>query len=131
MNDHEDDQTCFEISIINKKNMAMGVDCKVFNGEIEFGNVKVVNENGLNHARMTWVDKIVGARRSYKGPSFKNLSEPLQNSIVEIIYEAGVRPEIGLAVEYLSLSKEQRLYMAWLRDMYAYLSSEDETKYLN
>ena len=111
--------------------MALGVDCKVFNGEIEFGNVKVVNENGLNHARMNWVDKIAGTRKSYKGPSFKNLSEPLQNSIVEIIYEAGVRPEIGLAVEYLSWSKEQRLYMAWLRDMYAYLSTEDQIKYLN
>jgi hypothetical protein len=72
VNDHEDDQTCFEISLVNKKNMALGVDCKVVNGEIEFGNVKVVNENGLNNARMTWVEKIAKtkANKSYKGPSF-------------------------------------------------------------
>jgi len=42
----------------------------------------------------------------------------VQNSFVQYLYELGVRPEIGLAVEYLSWNKEQRLYMAWLKDLY-------------
>jgi len=49
--------------------------------------------------------------------------------VLEFLYEAGVRPELGLAVEYLSWNKEQRLYMAWLRDMYLHLSKENETLY--
>jgi len=46
------------------------------------------------------------------------MSEPLQNSIIEYLFDCGIRPEIGLAVEYLSWNKEQRLYMAWLRDLF-------------
>ncbi len=86
--------------------MALGVDCRVMNGQIELGNLKISTHNGLENAKVTWIDKLKHKDRSYKGPEFKYLSEPLQNSIVEILYDAGVRPEIGLAVEYLSWSKE-------------------------
>ena len=55
------------------------------------------------------------------GPRFDFLSENLQNQMIEYLYSAGLRPEIGLCVEYLSWNKEQRLYMAWLRDLYALL----------
>ena len=47
-----------------------------------------------------------------------NLSEPVQNSLVEFLYESGVHPEIGLCVEYLSWNKEQRIYMSWLSSMF-------------
>eukprot|EP00355_Strombidium_rassoulzadegani_P001031 CAMPEP_0168610728 /NCGR_PEP_ID=MMETSP0449_2-20121227/1949_1 /TAXON_ID=1082188 /ORGANISM="Strombidium rassoulzadegani, Strain ras09" /LENGTH=58 /DNA_ID=CAMNT_0008651067 /DNA_START=139 /DNA_END=315 /DNA_ORIENTATION=- len=30
----------------------------------------------------------------------------------------GIRPEVALFAEYLSINKEQRLYMGWLRDLY-------------
>ena len=61
---------------------------------------------------------------AYNGPTFTNLSEPVQNTMLEYLYECGLRPEIGIAVEYLSWNKEQRLYMAWLRDLSFYLSNE-------
>jgi hypothetical protein len=61
---------------------------------------------------------------AYCGPDFKSISEPVQNAMIEYLYENGVRPELGLAVEYLSWNKEQRLYMAWLRDLYLHLSKE-------
>lgn len=54
----------------------------------------------------------------YSGPTFTHMSEPLQNSIIEYLFDCGIRPEIALAVEYLSWNKEQRLYMAWLRDLF-------------
>jgi len=41
----------------------------------------------------------------------------MQESLVEYLYAAGVRPELGLAVEYLALNKEHRLYLRWLRDL--------------
>ena len=52
------------------------------------------------------------------------LSESIQTSFVEYLYECGLNPEIGLAVEYLSWNKEQRLYMAWLRDLYHFVSKD-------
>ena len=55
---------------------------------------------------------------SYDGPRYDSLSEPLQNALVAYLYSVGVRPEIGIAVEYLSWNKEQRLYMEWLKRMY-------------
>lgn len=61
----------------------------------------------------------------YYGPNFMYLSEPLQRGIVEYLYSIGVRPEIGLCVEYLSWNKEQRLYMAWLRDLYLFLFNKN------
>jgi hypothetical protein len=48
--------------------------------------------------------------------------------MVEYMLEAGVRPEIGYCVEYLSWNKEQRLYMAWLRDMYFHLFKPEDKK---
>ena len=57
-------------------------------------------------------------RRTYQGPSYNSLSEPLQNELIAYLYTLGVRPEVGLAVEYLSWNKEQRLYMDWLKRMY-------------
>ena len=47
-----------------------------------------------------------------------NLSEPMQNSIVQFLFEAGVHPEIAICVEYLSWNKEQRVYMSWLGSMF-------------
>jgi len=41
--------------------------------------------------------------------------------MIEYLFSAGLRPEIGLCVEYLSWNKEQRLYIAWLRDLYTRL----------
>lgn len=37
--DHEDDKTCFEIAIVNKRDMAVIIDCKTQDGEITFGKV--------------------------------------------------------------------------------------------
>ena len=39
--DHVDDRTNFEISIINKKDMCLTVDCQSYNGEITFGKVLI------------------------------------------------------------------------------------------
>jgi hypothetical protein len=45
--DHKDDNTCFDISIVNKQDMCLNVDCTIHNGEIRFGKVKVFNKFGL------------------------------------------------------------------------------------
>lgn len=49
--DHDDDVTCFEISVVNKRNMAVNIDCSVQNGEINFGKVRIFSEAGLEMAK--------------------------------------------------------------------------------
>ena len=39
--DHVDDRTNFEISIINKKDMCLTVDCQSYNGDITFGKLLI------------------------------------------------------------------------------------------
>ena len=41
--------------------------------------------------------------------------------MVEYLYSVGLRPEIGICVEYLSWNKEQRMYMSWLKKLYSHL----------
>ena len=63
------------------------------------------------------------------GPQWDYLSENLQANLMRYIFSAGVRPEIGLCVEYLSWNKEQRLYMGWMRDLYTHLFAKTGNQY--
>ena len=125
--DPEDDKTFFEISIVNRNNKALSIDCRVSNGEVIFNKVRLFKENGISGAKKTWLDKARCPIMSnkYPGPQFRFLSEPLQNELVSYLYTVGLRPEIGIAVEYLSWNKEQRLYMDWLKQMYFGLFAEE------
>jgi len=120
--DHEDDKTNFEIAIINKRNMALVLDCQTQDGQITFGKIQLSSDNGLEYAKSSWYER--QKQKRYHGPTFTHMSEPVQNSIMEYLYECGLRPEIAIAVEYLSWNKEQRLYMAWLRDLFLYIAQD-------
>lgn len=51
----------------------------------------------------------------------------MQKNLVEYLFSLGIRPEIGICVEYLSWNREQRLYMSWLRDIYSQMFLEKKT----
>lgn len=125
--DDEDDETFFEIVLINRKNQALVTDCKVRMGEIMFDRFFHVPQGADDFIKNgIWFDKVYkrAGNRFYSnvhGPKFAFLSESMQGAMVEYLYAAGLRPEIGLCVEYMSWNKEQRMYMAWLRDLYAHL----------
>jgi hypothetical protein len=46
--------------------------------------------------------------------------------MIEYLFSVGLRPEIGLCVEYLSWNKEQRLYLGWLRDIYVHMYKNEK-----
>ena len=50
LQDHQDDFTPFEISIINKRNEAMLLDCLVRSGEIHFDKIMLEKEEGFDFA---------------------------------------------------------------------------------
>ena len=123
--DHKEDHLVFEIALINKSNHALNIDCLVKNGQILFEKVRVYPENGLQESQRSWMGD-EKSRKRYQGPKFANLSEPLQDNIVQYLYEAGVHPEIAICLEYLSWNKEQRYYMNWLNNMFFYFYGINE-----
>jgi hypothetical protein len=48
--DHEDDVTPFEICLVNKDNSGLFINAFVRNGEVNFGNVAVVEEDAYEIA---------------------------------------------------------------------------------
>jgi len=132
--DDSDDQTYFEIALINRNNSALVTDCKVRMGEVMFNQFFIIDKDADQFMRDgVWFHKTMKKENNKfygqtHGPSFNFLSENLQNSLVEYLYSAGVRPEIGLCVEYLSWNKEQRMYMGWLRDFYSHLFFDGQSK---
>ena len=127
--DDEDDETFFEIAVINRKNSALVTDCKVRMGEINFDRFFIIKKDADAFVRNgIWFDKLykkgIAENPFYgqtHGPKFTYLSESLQNNMVEYLYSVGLRPEIGICVEYLSWNKEQRMYMSWLKKLYSHL----------
>ena len=118
--DHKEDVTTFEVSIVNRANQCVNIDCRAHNGTIELGKVRIFEEQGWQRAREHYFDRSdvrLAKKCQYPGPSYAQLPESVQSGIMDLLYEAGVRPEVALVVEYLSWNKEQRLYMKWLRDM--------------
>ena len=65
------------------------------------------------------------------GPDWNYLPHNLQVNLLQYLFGIGIRPELGLCVEYLSWYREQRLYMGWLRDLYSLLNQNKQfpTKY--
>ena len=56
-----------------------------------------------------------------RGPLWNFLSENIQESFVKYLMSLGIKPEIGLVVEYLSWNKESRNYIGWIRDFYSFM----------
>jgi hypothetical protein len=56
--------------------------------------------------------------KTFEGPHWAFLSEPLQANLMHYLFAVGLRPEIAMAIEYMSWSHEQKLYLAWLRRMH-------------
>ena len=126
LQDDVEDKTHFEIALINRKNQALISDCIIRMGDIAFDRFFIVPRDADEFIKSgIWFDKINKKSQKFygqtHGPKFQYLSENLQNSIIEYLFACGLRPEIGLAVEYLSWNKEQRMYMGWLRDFYSHL----------
>jgi hypothetical protein len=129
--DDEEDNTCFEIAIINKNNTALVTDCRVRMGEVQFDRFFLVPKDADEFVKEgIWFHKTMKKQKNKfygvtHGPRFTFLSENLQNAMVEYLYAVGLRPDLAMCVEYLSWNKEQRMYMAWLRDLYSRLFLEE------
>jgi len=75
--DHKEDRTRFDISIVNTDNAALNFECLVINGEVNFNRVRFFNEEGIRESQNSLIEKARNPERSYLGPLFSSLSEPV------------------------------------------------------
>ena len=131
ISDHEDDRTEFEINIINKRNEGLVIPCTLFQGEILPQHAFCVPDDALNFSQMSNIERIkinadetkqtFNQSSKFYGPKWMFLNENIQGDIMRFLFVSGIRPELGVCIEYLSWNKDQRLYMGWMRDIYAQL----------
>lgn len=77
--DDDDDESFFEIALINRKNSALVTDCKVRMGEIVFDRFFIIEKDADKFVKSgIWFDKTMKKGEFYgqtHGPKFAFLSE--------------------------------------------------------
>ena len=81
--------------------------------EVSYNSVQVVED--IEAAKK--VHRFERSLRSYSGPDFSTLDERIQTSLSEFLSGFGVNEHLAAFVECMSLDKDQRLYMQWLKDL--------------
>lgn len=93
----------FTVSI-KKNNSEMIVDC-IADSSIKISSLKVLSAD----------DKNVEER--YKGPPFENLSEPMQDAILNFLEDRKIDPDLCHFILSFSQYKEQKEYVQWLKSL--------------
>jgi complement component 1 Q subcomponent-binding protein len=94
------------------------VDATLIDSSFEFNNVNYFDD--LNAA----YDSIYLQQRPgdvYMGPDFNSLDERLQAEYTEFLGSLGVNEDLGSFMQVLSVDKDQRLYLRWLKNMNQFL----------
>lgn len=113
----------FLVYVVKPNGKAIAYDCSSFDSEIQVNGVTLVDDVEA-HKQSNRYDRI---SNSYNGPDFNTLDERLQTSLVEYLKAVGVNEEVAAFIEHVSLDKEQRLYMKWLKDVQKFLAWEIKT----
>ena len=104
---------------VSKGGETMAVECSSIESEINVTNVYLVADLE-SHKKVPRHERLYS---SYCGPEFSTLDERLQTRMIEYLKSYGINEEVAALVEHLSLDKEQRLYMKWLKDVSHFVES--------
>lgn len=95
----------------------MLVDATSIDTEISYNSVQMCDDVPAQKQLHRFERSI----KQYAGPDFSTLDERIQTSLTEYLEGFGVNEHLGAFVECMSLDKDQRLYMAWLADLKAFI----------
>jgi complement component 1 Q subcomponent-binding protein len=111
--------TEFTVRVIKKgEKGGLLVDATLIDSSFEFNNVNY--QDDVNAA----YDSIYLQQRmgdSYTGPDFNSLDERLQAEFTEFLSSLGVNEDLGSFMQVLSVDKDQRLYLKWLKNVNQFL----------
>ena len=60
----------------------------------------------------------------YKGVQFSVLSKGLQKRFLDLIVSFNLEPELFHHIEYLTINREQRLYLELLKEIYDFVKKD-------
>ena len=105
------------ITEANGKN-GMVVEATSMDTEIAFNTVLVTDQM----PKIKAMPKFERSIQEYNGPDFTTLDERIQTSLTEYLEGFGINEHLAAFVECMSLDKDQRLYMKWLKDVKEFVS---------
>ena len=110
-----------EFSIrISKKGEKSGllVDATLIDASFEFNNVQYHEDVNVAYDNFYVQNKMTD---NYTGPEFNTLDERLQSEFSEFLSSIGINEELGSFMQVLSVDKDQRLYLGWLKNVKKFL----------
>jgi len=103
----------FTVYLVKPGGKGMVYECTSFDGEINVNYVNITDDVE-GHKKLSRFER---SASHYNGPDFSTLDERLQTALIEYLKGYGVTEELAVFVEHVSLDKEQRLYVKWLKDV--------------
>lgn len=114
-----ENMTEFTVRVIKKggKNGLL-VDASSMDTSFEFNSVQYADDvNGLytDYMNQKSVD-------FYTGPAFNSLDERLQSEFTDFLTSVGINEELMSFMNVMSVDKDQRLYLKWLKSVQNFFS---------
>ncbi|CAI2376371.1 unnamed protein product [Moneuplotes crassus] len=106
---------------ITKENKGIIYECTCLNTEVSISQV-IFNNNIENFKKIPVTQR---EEAVYLGPDFVSMPEDIQKSLSNFLIDSGLDQETVAFVEVMSLDKEQRLYMKWLRDVETFVKGSE------
>eukprot|EP01016_Furgasonia_blochmanni_P050984 TRINITY_DN7955_c0_g1_i3.p1 TRINITY_DN7955_c0_g1~~TRINITY_DN7955_c0_g1_i3.p1 ORF type:complete len:219 (+),score=73.62 TRINITY_DN7955_c0_g1_i3:65-721(+) len=111
----------FTVYLIREgSNEALVYECMTYDSEINVSYVNTVNDVEA-HKKLSRLER---STVYYPGPDFQTLDERVQTALLEYLKSFGVNEEVAVFIEHMSLDKEQRLYMRWLKQVANFASKQ-------
>lgn len=106
--------TEFMIRVIKKgSNNGLLVDASSMDTSFEFNTVQYSED--VNALYNDFINQ--KAVDNYTGPSFNSLDERLQSEFTDFFTSLGINEELMSFMNVLSVDKDQRLYLKWLKNV--------------
>ena len=111
----------FTVFITDKSGKAgMVIEATTVDTEINYNSVQVSSDVSEQKS----LHRLERQIKQYAGPDFSTLDERIQNSLTEYLEGFGINEHLGAFVECMSLDKDQRLYMSWLKSLNDFVSDD-------
>jgi hypothetical protein len=105
---------------VNKKGEKSGllVDATLIDASFEFNTIQYHEDLNQAYDNFYVQNK---ATDIYTGPEFNTLDERVQSEFSEFLNSLGINEELGSFMQVLSVDKDQRLYLGWLKNVKKFL----------
>ena len=111
--------TEFSVRVIRKgEKSGLLVDATLIDASLEFNSVQFHDDVSAAYENSYLNQKV---SEVYSGPEFSTLDERLQSEFSEFLASLGIDEELGSFMQVLSVDKDQRLYLKWLKNVQKFL----------